>query len=398
MITLSVREEFGTVQTVQVALNDFVAQLKGVCHGLFPYTAGKLLEIRYGGILLEDSACIGDYAFKRKDCVVDLSVAMRQPFSKVNYSKVVNGFVREGRQKSVSDYYIPGRKESWDGKWTKGDEYLMYPPVDVNNPWSSIAPSTSRELTCSSPVGEGLGNDRRINKKSNRRRAITAFSSLGWDAEYENPETKKEESGKSHRERRFSDLEEKINSNSEARGRSFHSLYVCNVMSFTFSTIHKMEGKWSGMVLHTGFKSDAFSPVHHACSSRLRFDSDNRAWEEIQTYTNSDGISSSRVLRYKPISSGILSVETDDPKFMEETIIRVQETDANVMILTAINHSTGQVVVTETITCSVDFQHRVRTVQRFTPFGELYDDSGVMICKERKILDAETGALDRQFP
>ena len=39
-----------------------------------------------------------------------------------------------------------GCVDDWEGKWEKGDEYLSYPPVDVNNIWSSIEPSKSREL------------------------------------------------------------------------------------------------------------------------------------------------------------------------------------------------------------------------------------------------------------
>ena len=44
---------------------------------------GKLLILRYGGIELEDSAAIGDYAMKRKGAVLDLSVSPRQPYAKV---------------------------------------------------------------------------------------------------------------------------------------------------------------------------------------------------------------------------------------------------------------------------------------------------------------------------
>jgi len=154
MINITIRDESEAEKSVTVTLNDFVAHLKAICQGLFPHTAGKLLTLRYGGVELEDSSCIGDYALKRKGCVLDLSVSPRQPYSKVNYLKVVSGFIREGRQRSLSEFYSPGDETSWDGKWTKGDEYLSYPPVDVNNPWSAIAPSNSRELTFSPSKGQ----------------------------------------------------------------------------------------------------------------------------------------------------------------------------------------------------------------------------------------------------
>ena len=132
------------------------------------------------------------------------------------------------------------------------------------------------------------------------------------------------------------------------------------------------------------------STEQHACSSKLVYNNEDECWEEQQLFTSRDGLSTGRSFRYMPHAHGSLYVENDDADLMEETLIKLQEIGNTILVLTATNVSTGQVIVTETTTCGADFHSRVRVVQRFDSFGVL---CGVFICKERKILDVETGAL-----
>ena len=73
-----------------------------------------------------------------------VSISPSQPFSPVNYARIAESLIQEGTKarKKHTNYAA----DEWRGEWTRGDEYKEYPPVIVDNPFSSIPPSSSREL------------------------------------------------------------------------------------------------------------------------------------------------------------------------------------------------------------------------------------------------------------
>ena len=127
---------------------------------------------------------------------------------------------------------------------------------------------------------------------------------------------------------------------------SFHSLYCCNVKGFNFSIIHKLEGKWSGDAFFLG--DEMQNTEKHASSTKLVYNNAEECWSEKQMFTSRDGLSTGRTFKYVPHAHGSLYVENEDTELMEEAIVKLQEIGSNIIILSAINTETGQIIVTET--------------------------------------------------
>mmetsp|Transcript_11391 Transcript_11391/g.22294 ORF Transcript_11391/g.22294 Transcript_11391/m.22294 type:complete len:465 (+) Transcript_11391:159-1553(+) len=146
MVLVSVGSESGTIGQTNVQRNDLVAEVKArLLEECFPALKGKFVTLTHNGVVMDDENSIGDYGVHDLSAArFFLSVPLNQPYSSIDYSKLSQALIKEGRKKPAATYFHPG--DAWEGRWTHGDEYLKYPPVDVNNRWSSVAPSTSREL------------------------------------------------------------------------------------------------------------------------------------------------------------------------------------------------------------------------------------------------------------
>lgn len=167
--------------------------------------------------------------------------------------------------------------------------------------------------------------------------------------------------------------------------RELRNLYVCEVGRFLYRTFHRMEGRWNGeAVVYDGSKQD-----HRIVSVELKFSEEDSVWEERQTLTDSSGLSTTQFLRYEPAGEGVLLVHSS-PEEGEGVDTRLEEHSENVMILTAISHTTKKPLLVETITMSDDFR-RVRTVQRFDSSGAF---QVLYHIKESRVIDAVSGAVE----
>jgi hypothetical protein len=155
--------------------------------------------------------------------------------------------------------------------------------------------------------------------------------------------------------------------------------------------MHCTEGKWKGTAT---FLDTAFAQPPgglHVCSSRTVFAAGRRqsAWNEYQLITSPSGVSTKHQFRYLPVADGLLRAETDEV-FLRGATIAVREVGTRVIVLTATAPS-GAPLLTETITYSSEFSHRVRAVQRFTDRGQFVAS---YICNESRYIDEESGALE----
>lgn len=390
---------------VPIAPGDLVAELKELYIARVPSRHGKLLGLFLRGVELQDHKAVGEYPLTREGHLSLVEVP-RQPFSPVDYARVVRDLQKEGYPLcKVSD--LPFNKDLWDGTWTRGEEWATYPPVDVSNIWSSVAPSSSRELAKKDP-GHLTPASPRLNG--------------GSDA-----------NGNSRRSRAASG----VGGNSPRGGgdvvpRGFQSYFTCQVNGYEFSLLHKLEGKWNGegrvlplvdsyrgrytstttgsndgdeterktssssRVPSTDGKkskkhkhSEVSSEREFVTSSKLVYDGAIGAWIEEQHVTTQEGFSTTHRMRFHPHANGELVVDTDQAA-MSDCVVRLSELKGNVLVLTAVNQKTGYPVMTETLTCTPDFRTRSRTTQRFGANGEL---TAVYVQTERKIIDQETGAL-----
>ncbi|KAJ8523041.1 hypothetical protein ON010_g17625 [Phytophthora cinnamomi] len=97
-----------------------------------------------------------------------------------------------------------------------------------------------------------------------------------------------------------------------------------------------MEGRWNGE-LTTVPEQEEGSQV---CSNDLVFRDDEGVWSQRQSRTTMSGLTSMQHMWIKPVSDGILKIETDDPT-LRGSDITMQELGTNVIIITATSKRSG---------------------------------------------------------
>ena len=322
----------GADHPVAAARNELVGKVKAMIAGRFgSVLSGKMFSLLHGAVELKDTSALGDYHLENGS-VLDVIITTPQPYSVTDYSKMAAKLEADGIKKPASTYYNPGE---WKGEWTKGDEYLSYPPVDVNNKWSAVAPSTSTDLT--------------LSPKGGRKENGAKPQSMG-------------------------------------PGRLLSQKYVCNVRGAQFHAFHMMEGAWSGRLDAFGTSSPT-AVREHACHSNMSFSPSSMTWVEEQTITTSDGLSSKMKFRYAPVDDGVLRAECDASD-LAECVLRVREDTTGIITITAVRN--GAIAMVETITVNEDCSKRVRLRQMYSKGGLVL----VYVFHEAKFVDENTGQLE----
>ena len=324
----------GSDHPIAAARNETVAKVKAMIAARCSSLAAKLFALRHGAVELKDSAALGDYHLSN-GAMLEVCVATSQPYGGYDYSKAASQLENDGAKKPASAYYDP---DEYRGEWTKGDEYLSYPPVDVHNKWSSVAPSSSTDLTLS-------------------------------------PKARKE---RANGQRASSVLPQRI----------LTQKYICRVRDCESTALFKMEGKWSGWCDISG--GEKFEARQYACHSLLTFSSGTLQWTEDQNITSSEGLSNGTKYRYTPVSDGLFHVSSDSADF-SNCVVRLREDASGVMIISANSTQNGCARMVETITCNEDFSQRVRVRQKFSTSGSLLM---MYVFTEKKFVDSESGALE----
>lgn len=171
-----------------------------------------------------------------------------------------------------------------------------------------------------------------------------------------------------------------------SEGREFRSVYMAVVRHSSFSTIHRMEGRWNGEAQLIPAAGGA-EPEVRVSTVFLDFDAANQRWRQQQAMTSKDGISTKQTLLLTPVSDGVLAAESED---LEHLDMKVEERGLDVVLLTATSRETGKIVVVETITL-IDDLRRVRSVQRFDGSGAF---TAMYLMKEQRVIDSVSGALE----
>jgi len=354
MVIAIAHSENGQERTVDIEKNDLIAEIKfRIINHCFPLLNGQMITLSYRGQEMDDDKLMGKYGLRYVAGErIYVQVSPRQPYAGINYGNLARMLIEEGKK--------PKSFDEWKGKWDKGDEYLSYPPVDVNNKWSSIPPSKSTELASPSAKPHRTDHDERAD--AFRRARGHSYSNSPRPNVVELPV------------------------------RTFQSCYVCQVFGSRFEILHKMEGKWVGESTSLNSQWKAKHEGENVSSSCITFNDADGHWIERQQVTNPSGISQSQKYCYVPRSHGICEVEVEESR-SSPVHMALQEVGSNVILITTISLITGQPVTTETITLSADFQQRVRTVQRFDNNGRII---AVCIYSEQRYIDAETGALEKR--
>ena len=119
-------------------------------------------------------------------------------------------------------------------------------------------------------------------------------------------------------------------------GRAFFNQLSVRVNGCSFHVLPSMEGRWNGE-LATIPPQDEGSQV---CSNELMFRDDEGVWSQRQSRTTMSGLTSTQHMWIKPVSDGILKIETDDPT-LRGSDITMQELGTNVIIITATSKRSG---------------------------------------------------------
>jgi len=443
MVLVSVVADSGAEAAVEVARDDLVAEVKArIVQRCFPAYAGQLLTLAYHGKEMADEKSIGDYGVRNLNgSRFVVGPAMRQPYSKVDYARISRALVADGFKRPAAAFYAPGE---WAGQWAKGDEYKQYPPVVVDNPFSTVAPSASRELTPAHARGRtkhgrepprrappALGRPAQAYSNGTASAPVDAAAAASANkpglyceiperirqkrAERERrrsgAESAMRESKQEERERQFrrarqkhhgGDFEEASTGTTSTGaeedfvghpGRSYSSLYVCNVRGCSFRILHCTEGKWQGE--GTFLDASFHQPVSgaHVSSSKVCFHASQGSWSEQQLITGSNGVSTKHHFSYHPQADGVLYIEAHEG-FLRGAVTKMQEVSPFVILITSVSQ-TGEPVLTESITYNAEFNSRVRAGQRFNEDGSLIAS---YVCHERKYVDEDSGALEPVFP
>ncbi|DBA03749.1 TPA: hypothetical protein N0F65_004166 [Lagenidium giganteum] len=170
------------------------------------------------------------------------------------------------------------------------------------------------------------------------------------------------------------------------RGTARYQLYHFENDSLLTLHLDSMEGRWNGE-LATLPPQEEGSEV---CANDLIFRDDEGVWSQRQTRTTISGLTTTYHSWLKPVSDGILKIETDDST-LRGCDITMQEIGTNILIITATSKRTGRPLLVETIT-AMDSSRRLRTVQRFDESGAFRT---VYIMNEKRVVDAVSGALEK---
>eukprot|EP00940_MAST-03C_sp_MAST-3C-sp2_P001730 g1730.t1 len=181
--------------------------------------------------------------------------------------------------------------------------------------------------------------------------------------------------------------------------RTVSAHYETRVRNCVFSTIHRMEGLWSGesvIVSHAFRKSDNDENVDalsvrrkpSVSNARVDFDTAKQMWTVQRRTTSPDGITEDIAMHMSPVSDGVLQVQQTS-NLMPHASFRVSETARGILSMTGVDRETGRLVYVETTTI-VDENHRVRTSQEFARDGSL---TSCVVTHETRLISATTGAL-----
>ncbi|KAE8912680.1 hypothetical protein PF005_g3465 [Phytophthora fragariae] len=169
-------------------------------------------------------------------------------------------------------------------------------------------------------------------------------------------------------------------------GRAFFNQLSVRVNGCSYHVLPSMEGRWNGE-LTTVPEQDEGSQV---CSHDLVFRDDEGVWSQRQSRTTMSGLTSMQHMWIRPVSDGILKIETDDPT-LRGSDITMQELGTNVIIVTATSKRSGRPLMVETIT-GIDSSRRLRTIQRFDESGAF---RSVYVMNEVRVVDAVSGAMEK---
>ncbi|KAG6622671.1 Ubiquitin domain [Phytophthora cinnamomi] len=169
-------------------------------------------------------------------------------------------------------------------------------------------------------------------------------------------------------------------------GRAFFNQLSVRVNGCSYHVLPSMEGRWNGE-LTTVPEQEEGSQV---CSNDLVFRDDEGVWSQRQSRTTMSGLTSMQHMWIKPVSDGILKIETDDPT-LRGSDITMQELGTNVIIITATSKRSGRPLMVETIT-GIDSSRRLRTIQRFDESGAF---RSVYVMNEVRVVDAVSGAMEK---
>eukprot|EP00924_Labyrinthula_sp_SR-Ha-C_P005065 maker-scaffold_1-snap-gene-20.63-mRNA-1 protein AED:0.01 eAED:0.01 QI:419/1/1/1/0.5/0.33/3/157/350 len=324
---------------------DLIVSIKARYQKQQPAAKGKYLQLFYKGMELEDEKYLGEYTFFKADVYeLELFIPQNQPFSSLDYEVKEKEIRSKVKKKSLSDFFDPKVEDNeWDASWTKGDEYLSYPPV--------------------SKEAKGKEHLELIEKK---HRSLSVFNETSFDFD----------------SIRFPD-----------KGRVFHSLYVCKSRGFIFQILHKLEGSWSGKLTSINKakdKTDLGELEEHAVSCKFVYDPKVKCWFEQQIYTSRDAISKKTVFKYVPVGHGTCEVFSSN---QTRSIVQklVESPDGKIVYITGKNENLNKVAYAESIVINSDVeQERTRTITRFNQAGML---QGILTIEEKKVLDQDTGSI-----
>lgn len=413
MVWVGIVTPNGLEGSVDIKRSDLVAEVKCQILKVFPFLKGQMLNLSYRGKELSDETTIDD-------CGVRLLQGMRlvvspnsiQPFAPMDYERLSKSLIDEGLKRKVlqnKDSYT----DEWTGKWNKGKEFMNYPPVDVNNPFSAIPPSSSRELVFSPKINPSDSKEREktngynnmtTNKNSVQCEIPDRIRALHAERERRKSIPEQEERERNFRRARQKSMGSDFDADTSAGSfsmyddesanlslnRTYQNLYTCILpRGLRFSVFHKTEGKWVGDALYMDANNQLVKNGMHVYSSRIGYRAAQNCWSEQTLVTNSSGISKKHKFLYFPVTDGVLYAETDHPT-LRKTTIKMQEIGSNIIIIHAIDTNTGVPVLSETITYSNGFHKRVRSGQRFNKVG---DFQASYISTERKFIDEDSGAV-----
>mmetsp|Transcript_19877 Transcript_19877/g.35333 ORF Transcript_19877/g.35333 Transcript_19877/m.35333 type:complete len:400 (-) Transcript_19877:30-1229(-) len=397
MVMIGVMTAAGNQSSVEVARDDLIAEVKArIVDTCFPVLRGQMITVTYRGMELPDEKSMADFKVHDLNHMrLMIEVNMRQPYAPINYHKVASALVKEGYKKTAS--HLAYSPEEWDGTWSKGDEYKSYPPVDVDNPFSVIPPSSSRELA-QIPHGSPSSMSQRSSSKpvpyDLPERAVRRLS-VDRNNGAATPDSVAD------REKKFRDARQvpsqaqnkpktHVGNDNFTAGRSISNTFFSSSRGCKYLLMHLAEGTWQGETLFSDAKFKQNTRGPHLSSSKVMFNPSLCCWTDKQLITNSDGVSTTHTLRYYAQSDGLLHVQTDEG-VLQNANAQLREVGSNVMILTATSEN-GSPLLTEVITFSTDFGTRVRSGQRFAADGELL---ATYVCTEHKYVDNESGALEK---
>ncbi|KAF1773419.1 Ubiquitin-related domain [Phytophthora cactorum] len=194
-------------------------------------------------------------------------------------------------------------------------------------------------------------------------------------------------------------------------GRAFFNQLSVRVNGCSYHVLPSMEGRWNGE-LTTIPPQDEGSQV---CSNDLIFRDDEGVWSQRQSRTTMSGLTSMQHMWIKPVSDGILKIETTTRHCEVQTSpcrssartssssrpppsVQVQHQWSYVsfypwsnLLMVCVCLVAGCPLMVETIT-GIDSSRRLRTIQRFDESGAF---RSVYVMNEVRVVDAVSGAMEK---